>query len=601
MRIHSISAKNYRPFAVLEEIRLGALSTIIGQNDAGKSNILNALKLFFQKGKAIIEEIDVHNGANPDDDVEIEVAFTSLPEKIELEDGVETTLQEEKLVDNDGYLRIKKTYPRENLAKPEISLLVYDFENDDFVGLAELNEKKLNERCASAELDAPKSGRGITNKSKRDMLREKAQEAGVELKMIELPLKPNDNLWKKIEPLLPEFNLFETDTKLGVGETTFQKEFRPIVKTATEQAEVVEGKDALMGAIEDALQTEINVIFDQFKKYSDSFTELTAKPEFLWDKAVTLKILGKDQHDVEISLDRRGSGIRRLLMVAFFQYLVKKGHEGIGDFIFAVEEPENCLHPGLQRELVTSFRELTDEGFQVIISSHSPVFAGSSPKEHLSLVVREAGVAKAVQFPDLDLVDVAEQLGVEPADQITGYAACIFVEGPDDITFFRTIAKKLKEDGHIQYDFEDKNIGFGICGGDNLKHWINLKAMERLNSNFGVVVDSDRRSQGHAVPQRKLNWKTECEGKGGMFFILRKREIENYIHPKAIERSGKEIQEYDDFTDMKKKFGDNVVKVIEEMTSDEILERDAYQAGDTEEHELKEIIQQFLTLSTLTP
>lgn len=601
MRVHSIRAKNYRPFAVLEEIKFGKLATIIGQNDAGKSNILNALQLFFKKGKANIDEIDVHSGAEAGDDVEIEIAFTSLPESIELEEDVETTLQEEMLVDNDGYLRIKKTYPRENLTKPNISLVVCDFVNDGFVGLAELNEKKLNERCAKAELDAPKSGRGITNKSKRDMLRKKAQEEGIELNIIELPLKPNDNLWKKIEALLPEFILFETDTKLGIGETTFQKEFRPIVKAATEQADVVEGRDALMDAIEDGLQTEINVLFDQFKKYSDSFTELTAKPEFSWDKAVTLKIHGKDSHDVEISLDRRGSGIRRLLMVAFFQYLAKKGHEGIGDFIFAVEEPENCLHPGLQRELVTSFRELTDEGFQVIISSHSPVFAGSSPKEHISLVIREAGMARAIQFPDLDLVDVAEQLGVEPADQIAGYAACIFVEGPSDITFFRTAAKKLKEDGHIQYDFEDKNIGFGICGGDNLKHWINLRAMERLNSNFGVVVDSDRRSQEHGVPQRKLNWKEKCEEKGGMFFILSKRDIENYLHRDAIARSGLDLQDYDDFADMKEKFGESVYKVIESMTADEILEMDAYQDGDTEGHELKEIIQQFLTLSTIVP
>jgi len=48
MRIHSILAKNYGPFAVLEEGRLGPLATIVGQNDAGKSSILRALQLFFE-------------------------------------------------------------------------------------------------------------------------------------------------------------------------------------------------------------------------------------------------------------------------------------------------------------------------------------------------------------------------------------------------------------------------------------------------------------------------------------------------------------------------------------------------------------------------
>ena len=106
MRIHSILAENYRPFAVLAEVRLGPLATIVGQNDAGKSNILQALQLFFE-ARPKIEGGDVHDGASPDDDVVVEVAFTSLPEKIELEEGVETTLQDEMLVDADSHLRIR--------------------------------------------------------------------------------------------------------------------------------------------------------------------------------------------------------------------------------------------------------------------------------------------------------------------------------------------------------------------------------------------------------------------------------------------------------------------------------------------------------------
>ena len=104
---------------------------------------------------------------------------------------------------------------------------------------------------------------------------------------------------------------------------------------------------------------------------------LTAQPIFAWEKAVTFAILARDSHGVERSLDQRGSGIRRLLMVAFFQYLAQKQHER--DVIYAVEEPENCLHPGLQRELADSFADLAADGAQVVLTSHSPVFAGASP------------------------------------------------------------------------------------------------------------------------------------------------------------------------------------------------------------------------------
>jgi len=594
MRVHSIRANNYGPFAILEEVRLGTLATIVGQNDAGKSNILRALQLFFE-GK--IEEADVHSSASPADDVILQVAFTSLPNNVELEEGVATSLQEEMLVDANGHLRIQKTYPRSSLAKYSIRLIVHDFGDDRFAGLSSLKEAELNERCASIGIEATKSGRGVTNKGKREALRAKARDDGVQLIERELSLTTKDELWKTIDSLMPEFVLFKTDTKLEVDETTFQSQFRPIVKTAAEHPDVVDAKNAFTGAIGRALQGEIDKIFERLHQHTDIINCLTVKPDFFWDKAVNFDIIGRDRDGVENSLERRGSGFQRLFMVAFFQYLATRGKENEGDFIFAVEEPENCLHPGLQRELVLSFRRLAIEGYQVIITSHSPVFAGASPIEDLALVVREAGVARAIQTPNLDFASVAEQLGVEPSDQITGYHACIFVEGPSDIEYWTTVAQKLKEAGRIDANFEDRHIGFVLCGGETLKHWIDLRAMGRLNRHFGVVVDSDRESSQHTLPGRKLNWKQKCESQGGIFFILRKREIENYLHHDAITRSNRPLKPYDNFTDMKGLFGENVYKVIRDMSCAEILETDRYEEGGIEHHELEETTLAFLALA----
>jgi len=596
MRVHSIHARNYGPFAILEEVKLGLLATIVGQNDTGKSNILRALQLFFEDRK--IEEDDVHNGATPIDDVSIEVAFTSLPSKIELEDGVETTFQEEMLLDTNGYLRIRKIYPRESLTKYSVYLVTRDFEDDRFAGLPALKETELNERCKSVGIEVIRSGRGITNKGKREALRARARDKGIQLIDQELPLTLKDELWKTVASLLPEFLLFETDTKLGVTETTFQSQFRPIIKTAAEQPDVIEAKNAFTGAIGQALQGEINKIFERLQRHTDIFSDLTVKPDFSWDKAVNFDIFGRDQYGVENSLERRGSGIQRLLMVAFFQYLADRNKDNGGEFIFAIEEPENCLHPGLQRELVSSFRRLAAEGYQVIITSHSPVFAGASPIEDLALVVREAGVARAIQTPELDLAKVAEQLGVEPSDQITGYNACIFVEGPSDIQYLTTVAQKLKEAGRIGAHFDDRRIGFVLCGGETLKNWIDLRAMGRLNRHFGAIVDSDRESPQHNIPGRKQNWKQKCEAQGGIFFILRKREIENYLHPDAIRRSNRVLVPYDDFSDMKGLFGENVYKVIRDMSCAEILESDRYEENGIEHHELEEIALAFLAIES---
>jgi len=97
VRVHSVRVENLGPFRELQEVRLGPMATIVGQNDVGKSYILRALALFFDNLKMGDEEI--HRAAAADARAVVEVSFEDLPETVELEDGVETTLQEELLTD----------------------------------------------------------------------------------------------------------------------------------------------------------------------------------------------------------------------------------------------------------------------------------------------------------------------------------------------------------------------------------------------------------------------------------------------------------------------------------------------------------------------
>ena len=596
MRIHSITINNYRPFKVLENAKLGQLVTMVGKNDSGKSSILRAIQLFFEK-KPKIDQSDVHDKAIPNEDIIIEITFMSLPERIEIEEGIETTFRDEMLLNQNEYLQIRKVYPHDKLTNFEISLITQDYQDDFFAGLTNLKETELIKRCKEVNIDVAKAGRGITNKSKREYLRAKAKEKGIKIGEYELKLSPKDELLKYIESLLPDFILFESETKTDVSETSFQSPFRPIIKNAADHPDVTDAKGKFTGAIERALQEEVDKIFERLKRHTDDIDTLTVKPVFSWDKAVALQIYVKDHDDVDKPIEKRGSGIRRLLMVAFFEYLAEKGEEKAANFIFGIEEPENDLHPGLQRELTKSFRQLADLGYQIIITSHSPVFAGASPIEDLILVIREGGIARTIQYPELVTSDIAEELGVEPGDQITGYKACVFVEGQDDIRFWKTIASKFKKEGYISANFEDKDIGFIPVGGSNLKCWIDIRAMKRLSRRFGVVIDSDRNSYNDSIPPKKLNWKAQCEQEGGVFFILRKREIENYLHLNAIQSYCRILQQYNDFTDMKKLFGENVIAVIDNMTADEILEMDKYEENDIEHHELKEIVETLLILA----
>lgn len=593
MRVHSMRVENYGPFARLEEITFSSLSTIIGRNDAGKSHTLRALQLFFGKNK--LEANDVHDFAESGDQVVVEVALTALPDALAC-DGGELHLADERLLDADGRLRVRKTFPCAGpYDHPALALIVQDFADERFSGLLALKERDLNERCVVSSVPLTDGKRKRTAVEKRAALRAIAQEQALPLAERVMPLSPRDDLWKSIEAQLPRYELFETDTRLGVGETTFQAQFRPIVRAATEEATVVAARDAFTESINRALQSEVDAIFERLRRHTAAFSGLTVRPTFSWEKAVSFEILGADEHGVQRSLDQRGSGMRRLLMVAFFQYLAEKTLDHDHNVIYAVEEPENCLHPGLQRELVSSFRALADEGYQVILTSHSPVFAGASPLSDLVLIERTGGVARAIQGPDPD--EVAEELGIEPTDQITGYSACVFVEGKDDVFFWRTLARTLKEGGHIRCDFDDLRIGLMPSGGHNLKHWITLRAMGRMNRRFAMIVDSDRYSAAHDALPEKLQWKRECEAQGGACYILRKREIENYLHRDALSRAGHTVVAYDDYSDMKQLYGRRVVETVTHMTGDEILAMDRYDEDGCERHELREIVEALLALA----
>jgi len=426
MRIHSIYLENFGPFQVLNEVKIGNLATIIGQNDVGKSHILRALDVFL--GSSKIQEQNVCATASGNADVVIEVTFDELPRTIELERNVVTSFQEENLLDSDGFLRLRKKYSRTNLTKPETALITYDFEDDKYAGLPILKEQELNSRCSDLGISASRSGAGVTNKGKREDIRSYAANQSTPLVTRNLVLSGSDNVQKLVNSILPDFIFFKNDTPLEVDQSPIQSWFKPFVKAATMDQEVSDIRSEFEDRMLNTLQKEVNKIYERLRRHTDAFTQLSAKPSFQWDKAVKLDITGTDEHGTVTLLKDRGSGMQRLFMVSYFEYVAEEKSEGEKDIVYGIEEPENCLHPGLQRELVGSFRNLVGEGFQVILTSHSPVFAGISPIEDLILITRDGGVASSTQYPELSLENVAGELGVGPSDQLFGYDAIAFVE-----------------------------------------------------------------------------------------------------------------------------------------------------------------------------
>ncbi|GHV42812.1 ATPase [Bacteroidia bacterium] len=83
--------------------------------------------------------------------------------------------------------------------------------------------------------------------------------------------------------------------------------------------------------------------------------------------------------------------------------------------LLCVEEPENFLHPKLLAELAEEFREYSQKGGQVFVSSHSPEFVNALKIDELFWISKENGYSKIYRAKDdkivCNLVREGDQLG----------------------------------------------------------------------------------------------------------------------------------------------------------------------------------------------
>jgi len=590
MRIASLSLQGFRAFRDLTRIDFGSLTTIVGRNDSGKSSILHALDIFFN-GQP--DDSDFNRDLGADGSILIQISLVDLPQEIELEEDVKTNLVSENLTGGDDRFTIRRVYNRKSPKKPQTSYMVLDFADETFANLCSKKERELNELGKNIGLDFKKSGAGITNKLKRAEIREFALAKGIPLELIEI--QPSEAALST-ELLFPEFSLFRADESLSEEATAFQKEFKAVVETAVSK---VAGKADIEKGIADELDREVSRIHEFLSQHTDEVASIRARPSFKWKDLISFYLECKDSQGKEIPFSRRGSGLRRLLMVAYFQYLSQRQREATNPIrhVYAIEEPETYLHPGAQRVLLESFKDIA-RNEQILVSSHSPVFAGSTDVADLILITRVAGMATGLQGGHLDHRQVAEELGVEPADSIYGYKAAAFLEGPEDCEFFQHLAAIFRQSGHLPETFEERGIGLIPGGGDNLKGLVGRKAMGAINKRFAVILDSDRKTATAPLSKNKTRLKAGIEADGGLCFILRKREIENYLHPRVIQdATGKAMPGVDlNHADMKSIFGTGICGLISHMSAAQILERDAYQDQGVEKHELLEICLSILEL-----
>lgn len=607
MRLKSVKLTHFRGYQATTVIPIDeAMTGIVGRNDYGKSTILEALAIFFETEGAKADKSDMNcfSLAEGIELFEIACEFDNLPPALVLDEKAETSLAQEYLLNAELALEIVKTF-KAGTGKLESTAIrcqhPADAELSTLLSLKMTDLKKLGEQRGVAEQ--------VADKRVASQWRQAIRAAVVPIVCKETLLDVSKGLstdsksiWEKIEAQLPTFALFKADRESSDGDAEAKNPLQQAVKDA--QAALQGQISALEQQIEASVMDVAIRTLDKLREMAPELAnELTPrfKEKPKWSFSFTL------DGENGIPINKRGSGVRRLILLNFFRAEAEKAAVGTQrNVIYAIEEPETSQHPNYQIMLMKALLALSGQpNRQILVTTHVPALAGLIPIEGIRYVTKDSQGVPVVKMPDANVLkEAAESLGILPETGMERAKGVVLVEGKSDVTFLRHAATVLRDAGHLPADFEDAGIVPILVGGcGSVKHWVTLNLADDLGLPWCVFLDSDiggDASQVRSIEKRK----TEVEGRGRAFYSTRKREIENYLCPDLIQAEAGVSVVFTDTCDAKKIIGnavgmkpDDVIdRFWPKMTAEKISQRSIHNDGVSDRVELKELLENILSL-----
>lgn len=376
MKIKTITLKNFRSYEKETKIDFEDLTVLVGKNDAGKSTILEALDIFFNdnKGTIKLDKEDINVNCKSKDDLEtiISVAFTDLPEKIVIDSTVYTSLENEYLLNENNELEIIKKFSNGGNAKVFIRA-----NHPTNSNCSDLLLKKHGDLKKIVKNNGIESENYTTNSILRKAIWNFYKD-DLQLDSVEIDASKADakQIWEKLRIFMPVYTLFQSDRANNDNDSEVQDPLKEAVKVILSDHEIQKTLNEVSNKVQDKLRSVAERTLNKLEEVDEDIaTEL--KPEIpdsdklKWqDVFKSVSISG----DNNIPINKRGSGVKRLILMSFFrgeaERLAEEG--GSSGIIYAIEEPETSQHNNNQKILIEAFQNMSkNKGVQVLLTTHS--------------------------------------------------------------------------------------------------------------------------------------------------------------------------------------------------------------------------------------
>lgn len=595
MKLCQLKIRNFRSYKEEFSINFENLTAFIGKNDVGKSTILEALEIFFNNKCVACENEDLCVSHNENDnEIDITCIFSNLPKEIVLDSSAKTSLKDEYLLNNENLLEIKKTFKCTG-AKPKVStyIICNHPSNENCNDLLLLKLSTLKKKAKELEIDE-KAYIATTSSSIRKAIWNSTENLSLKIQQLPIDKEGAKEIYSSLEPFLPMFALFQSDRSSSDSDKEISNPMSIAISKALKELETEITRiktEVQKRALETANKT-LEKLKEMNSSLADSLLpEFKSEPKF--DSLFKLTIKSDDG----ISINKRGSGVRRLILLNFFRAEAERqlNTNKKNNVIYAFEEPETSQHPSHQLILIKAFLKLSEKpNCQIILTTHTPALCELIPLESLRLVKNESGINKVLSKDDSIYKEISTNLGILPEFISNSSKKIVLVEGKDDVLFFKHLNSELKKAGEITKTFDELNIAVVPTGGcDNLKYWITKELVQKFGLPWAIFIDSDKTKEDDNTKNMKLVEKYKAIN-NCCAFVTKKREIENYLHPDLF-TSPFPIEDYNDIKKIIRK--DVFKKNWKKMSFEQIRERETYTDNRGNVHyELTETINDIISL-----
>lgn len=546
MKLKKLRIKNFRAYQQETEILFENMTGLIGRNDVGKTSILDALGIFFGHKLCKYDSTDKCVYSEENDDVVITCEFEDLPDQLVLDATSITSLKKEYLLTEEGALSLSRVFKKGKGSGVYVANCVHPSDrNAKGILLKKNDELKAVAHTLGVEAD------NRSNVSLREAIYQSIDDLKLKPQTVSLAKEDGKQILEQIQNHLPHFALFRADRPSTDEEAEVQDPMKVAISQAIE--DIAPQLEDVKNEIKDRALAVANGTLSHLAEL-DPELAMSLTPDFKadpkWEGIFKLSLSGDDN----IPVNKRGSGVRRLVLISFFKSeaeRIKLEYQDKG-VIYAIEEPETSQHPDKQKLLVEAFSDMADkDGCQIVITTHVPALAEQLPVKSIRHIFRNHdGDIKVNSDQDDVLRVIAKDLGVLP-DSRAQVIVC--VEGPNDIAFLKNMSSILINEGYVAPDFEnDPRIVVLPLGGDTLRDWVNGHYLKNIGKPEVHIYDRD----DNDPPKYKATCDSvNSRGDGSIAFITLKREAENYIHPDAISEALNVDVNYTDSCDVPKIVG----------------------------------------------